>query len=208
MIKLKIILIVLASLVCGSSHKSDTQNSEINILFIGNSLTYTNNLPELVKHEAKKKGVIITSKMIAFPNYALVDHWDDGKIQNEIINNQYDYVIAQQGPSSQPFGRKLLLESGKDLSKLCNVKDTKLCYFMVWPSLTYYHTFDGVIKNYTDAAASNNDILLPVGKAWKNHFDSTNNFEYYGPDGFHPSLKGSQKAAEIIVEQLFTEVKN
>ncbi len=77
---------------------------------------------------------------------------------------------------------------------------------MVWPSLKNYHTFDGVIKNHEDAASTNNSILLPVGRIWKNYIDSTNNNEYYGPDGFHPSLEGSQVAAEVILDNLIKYV--
>jgi len=176
---------------------------EIAILFIGNSLTYTNNLPELVKKEAKKNGFNITTNMVAFPNYAIIDHWDDGKIQKLIITKKYDFVIIQQGPSSQQEGRKILIEYGTKLYKLSKENNAKLSYFMVWPSLKYYHTFDGVIKNYTDAAAINNAILIPVGKVWKDYFDKSNNFQYYGPDGFHPSITGSEISAKVIVETLF-----
>ena len=185
--------------------KSNTKNSgkEINILFIGNSLTYTNNLPKLVKKEAKKKGIKINTKMIALPNYALIDHWNVGKVQQLIRSKKYDFVIIQQGPSSQNDGRKILIEYGTKLNKLSRENGAKLCYFMVWPSLNYYHTFNGVIKNHSDAAKLNNAILIPVGKVWKNHFDKKNEFKYYGPDGFHPSLLGSQIAAKTIIVTLF-----
>ena len=189
--------------------KSNSKNSreEIKVLFIGNSLTYTNNLPKLVKKEAKKKGIKINTKMIAFPNYALMDHWNDGKVQQLIRTKKYDFVIIQQGPSSQNEGRKILIEYGTKLSELSKQNDAKLCYFMVWPSLNYYHTFEGVIKNHSDAAKLNNAILIPVGKVWKNHFDKKNEFQYYGPDGFHPSLLGSKIAAKTIIETLFDEKK-
>ncbi len=177
-------------------------NSDFSILFIGNSLTYTNNLSELVKSSAKLKGIIIATEMIAFPNYAIIDHWNDGVVQEQIASKKYDFVIIQQGPSSQSWGREILIEYGKKFSELCKENDTKLSYFMVWPSLTNYHTFDGVIKNYRDAASINNAILCPVGEVWKEYFDTTNNFDYYSPDGFHPSLKGSQVAADVIVKRL------
>ncbi len=177
----------------------------INILFIGNSLTYTNSLPKLVKKSAKLKGIEIDSKMIAFPNYGIVDHWNDGRVQELIASKKFDFVIIQQGPSSQNDGRKILIEFGEKFSNLCKLNDTKLCYFMVWPSLDNYHTFDGVINNYRDAASINNSILLPVGEVWKDYIDSTNNFEYYSSDRFHPSLKGSQIAAKVIVEYLLHE---
>jgi len=73
---------------------------------------------------------------------------------------------------------------------------------MVWPSRTYYHTYNGVIKNHKDAATINEAILLPVGEVWKDYFDRTNDFQYYGPDGFHPSLAGSKRASKVIVKRL------
>lgn len=176
---------------------------DANILFVGNSLTFRNNLPELVKDTAKSRDIILGTKMIAKGNYAIIDHWNDGDVQKEIATGEYDFVIIQQGPSSQAEGREMLIEDGRKYKELCEENDTKLVYYMVWPSLTYYETFDGVIKNYRDAATINNAILCPVGEVWKEHFDLTNNFDYYGSDGFHPSLLGSQVAAEVIVDTLF-----
>lgn len=205
--KVKFALLFFLAIVCISSQRSIAQNVSSNkkftILFVGNSLTATNNLPELVENAGKQKGFIIKTKMIALPNYAIMDHWNDGEVQKEIKRNQYDFVIVQQGPSSQQNGREILIEYGKKYSDLCNKNGAKLSYFMVWPSLTYYHTFKDVIKNYTDAARINDAILCPVGEKWKKHFNTTQNFDYYSSDGFHPSLKGSQNAADIIVEYLF-----
>jgi hypothetical protein len=179
--------------------------TDFNILFVGNSLTYTNNLPELIKKSAKLQGIKIIYEMIAFPNYAIIDHWNDGKVQKLIASEKYDFVIIQQGPSSQINGRDILIEIGKKYRSLCELNNTKLCYFMVWPSLNYYHTFDDVIKNYKDATLINNSILLPVGEVWKDYFDRTDDFQYYGSDGFHPSMKGSKIAAKVIVQYLFLE---
>jgi len=177
---------------------------QTSILFIGNSLTYTNDLPELVTDEALKNGHDVITEMVAKPNYALMDHWADGKIQKLMRINDYDYVVIQQGPSSQAYGRQLLIDYAQKLSELCEKYDCQLAIFMVWPSRTYYHTFDGVIESHKLAAEATGAILCPVGEKWKAHFDSTKNFDFYGPDGFHPSQKGSARAAEIIVETLFS----
>lgn len=195
------VLILILSITTGIAQ--DKSKKEASILFVGNSLTYYNDLPELVKTHAKKLGIKIKYDMVAKPNYAIVDHWAEGKVQKLIAKENYDYVIVQQGPSSQQEGRQMLIESGKDYKALCEAHNTQLCYYMVWPSRTYYHTFDGVIKNHQDAASINDAILLPVGEVWKDYFDRSNNFQYYGPDGFHPSLLGSKVAARVIVETLF-----
>ncbi|HLV14431.1 MAG TPA: hypothetical protein VKY41_04565 [Xanthomarina sp.] len=182
--------------------------TQVNVLFIGNSLTYSNNLPELVKEMAAQEGIEMNYKMMAFPNYSIQDHWNVGKAQKLIAKKKYDFVIIQQGPSSQVNGRNMLVEYGKKFNNLCKEYNTKLGYFMVWPSLSYYQTFNGVIKNYRDAARINNSILLPVGKVWKEYIDKTEDFQYYGSDGFHPSLQGSKIAAKVIVNHLFLQNKN
>ncbi|MEP3390526.1 MAG: SGNH/GDSL hydrolase family protein [Reichenbachiella sp.] len=181
----------------------DLQNTDYNILFIGNSLTYSNDLPGLVRNLGEKNGLEIGVKSVVKGNYALIDHWNDGVIQQEIATAQYDFVVVQQGPSSQAFGREVLIEYGKKIKELCDEYGGELAYYMVWPSRTYYHTFDGVIKNHEDAASLNEALLCPVGRVWKKHFDDTNDFSYYGSDGFHPSLKGSQVAADVIYNTLF-----
>lgn len=177
----------------------------LNVLFIGNSLTFTNNLPELVKKEALKENTKLETTMIAYPNYALVDHWNDGKIQKLISKNKYDFVVVQQGPSSQAEGRKMLLVDGSKIKKLCDDNGARLVYFMVWPSKQYYYTFNNVIKNHINAATKNNALLAPVGAIWKAHFDQTGDFSYYGNDGFHPSLEGSKIAAQVITAALLNK---
>ena len=180
-------------------------NSEYSLLFIGNSLTSSHNLPELVKEYAKTQGKNITVASIVKGNYALVDHWNEGVVQASIETKTFDFVIVQQGPSSQPYGRSLLIQYGGRISQLCKSNDAKLAYYMVWPSLAYYDTFDGVINSYRIAANRINDILCPVGEVWKSYFDETGDFSYYGSDGFHPSLRGSTVAAQVIYESLFSD---
>ena len=178
-----------------------------NILFIGNSLTYTNNLPLIVKTKAKYSGYNIDTEMIAFPNYAISDHWKKGEVQKLIRSGNFNMAIIQQGPSSQSRGKKSLIDYGKKYDEICKENNVLLAYFMVWPSLDYYDSFDGVIKNYELAAEMNGAILCPVGSVWKNHFDTTKKFDYYGNDNFHPSIKGSIVAGEVILKSISKYLK-
>lgn len=182
--------------------KAQNGKKVYNILFIGNSLTYTNNLPDLIKTKAKYLGYNIETKTVAFPNYAISDHWNKGEVQKLIKSKHYNIVIIQQGPSSQSKGQKILIDYGKKYKVICKKNDVLLAYFMVWPSLNYYNTFDSVIENYKLAAETNNAILCPVGSVWKHYFDTYNKFDYYGIDSFHPSKKGSEVAAGVILNSL------
>ena len=181
---------------------NDDITVDYSLLFIGNSLTATNNLPFLVKQKALESDIIIETTQALANNFGLEDHWEAGNIQNMIATQQFDFVIIQQGPSSQAYGRSSLIEFGGYIKNLCEANGAELAYFMVWPSLTYYNTFPGVIQNYTDAASFNGARLCPVGTQWRSYINQTNDYSYYGPDGFHPSLAGSKIAAEVILQSL------
>ncbi|MFV9551354.1 SGNH/GDSL hydrolase family protein [Algibacter sp. PT7-4] len=190
-------LLLISTTFCTQAQNNKTT---YNILFIGNSLTYTNNLPLLIKTKAKYSGYSLQTETLALPNHSIADHWKKGEAQKLIKTKKFDLVIIQQGPSSQPNGRKMLLDYGKKYKQICSNNNAALAYFMVWPSLEYYHTFDGVIKNHEIAAQTNDAILLPIGKLWKQYFESSKKFDYYGSDNFHPSLKGSKAAANAITK--------
>ena len=144
-IKLFSILILgISSICCSKDPYPDV--TDFRILFVGNSLTYSNDLPGLVEKKAEKEGITVETELIAQGNYAIIDHWNDGEVQKELGKKEYHYVVIQQGPSSQPEGRRMLLEDGKLYADLCAEHGAVLCYYMVWPSMTYYSTFDDVIK--------------------------------------------------------------
>jgi hypothetical protein len=193
-------LILLFTLSISVEQTAPTET--INILFVGNSLTYTNNLPQLVEQVGGTHGVKIKTETIAYPNYALEDHWNDGVIQKRAASKKIDYIVVQQGPSSQADGKAMLLDYGQRIKTLCDEHDTQLVFFMVWPARANAHTFDGVINNYTEAAKKTGSLLCPVGKIWKEHFEKTNDYSYYGLDNFHPSVAGSRVAAVAIFESL------
>src|SRR4051794_837189 len=71
------------------------------ILFIGNSLTAFNDMPSMVVELANKAkwSPGLTADVWARPDYALIDHWNDGLVQKVIADGHYDVVVMQQGPS-------------------------------------------------------------------------------------------------------------
>jgi len=184
----------------------DRLETEYRYLFIGNSLSYSNNLPGILEEVGAFYGVGLEADCLCEPNYALLDHWADNTIPKHLEQKPYDMVLLQQGPSSQPYGREVLLEYGSMIKELATSYNTATSFYMVWPSIAYFGTFDGVIKNYSDAARKTGSLLLPVGKVWRSFLDIDEKQSIYSSDLFHPSKKGSFLAALVIFQTIFPDL--
>ncbi|AXE17651.1 SGNH/GDSL hydrolase family protein [Runella rosea] len=183
---------------CTNANEIASKKSALKILFVGNSLTYTNDLPQLVQEIGKYDSVSIEYTMLSFPNYSLEDHWKEGKVQKEIETGRYDFVVAQQGPSALPESQVLLLEYARRLAEVCKKNNTSMAIYMVWPSSTRFLDLDNVIYSYTQAAKQTQSLLCPAGLAWKYAWQSTPSLPLYGNDNFHPSMTGSVLAAFTV----------
>jgi len=85
------------------------RQAEPRILFIGNSLTYWNDLPAMVQSLAAAAKRRITCQQVAFPDVSLEDHWQRGDAVRAIRRGGWSHVVLQQGPRGEPLGNASLL---------------------------------------------------------------------------------------------------
>ncbi len=168
------------------------------ILFVGNSLTYVNDLPALIDQIADLDSTTINYSSFLYPDYSLEDHWNEGKVKAQIEKEDYDFVIAQQGPSALQESQVLLMDYAGKFAELCNKNKSKLVLYMVWPSASRLFDLDNVIYSYTNAARKTSALLCPAGLAWKNAWAGDSTLALYAFDNFHPSMTGSLLAALTI----------
>lgn len=84
------------------------------VLFIGNSLTYVNDLPGTVALVAAQGGETIRVRSVALPNYAVIDHALGASNALSVIQSEkWDYVVLQQGPTSTQLNRDTLVIAAK-----------------------------------------------------------------------------------------------
>jgi len=176
--------------------------ADLNVLFIGNSLTYTNDLPAIFEALAEAEGVAVSRGVVAFPNVALEDHWSLGDARGAIARGGWDVVVLQQGPSSLPENRANLIEwSGRFAAEIRSA-GARPALYMVWPASTRPGDFDAVSESYRQAAAAVDGLLVPGGEAWRAAWRRDPALGLYGPDGFHPSATGSYLVALTMLEEL------
>ena len=179
-----------------------TQASPTRVLFIGNSLTYANDLPAMVCAMARSAGRHVTCESVAKPDYGLEEHWNDREARRTIARG-WDVVVLQQGPSALPESRRLLVDYTRRFDAEIKKAGARTALYMVWPSRARRGDFPGVSQSYAAAAKDVNGLLLPAGEAWRAAWATDPELQLYGPDGFHPSPIGTYLAALVIYEQIF-----
>jgi hypothetical protein len=111
-------------------------------------------------------------------------------------------VVLQQGPSSLPESRVLLMEYVRRFAERIRDAGGRPAVYMAWPELVRANVWDAVTTNHTDAARAVDGILIPVGEAVRAVVRDHPTLEVLGVDGFHPSQRGSYLAALVIYGQL------
>lgn len=194
-----IALVLLALASCGSSTtEPEPPAGAYRVLFVGNSLTYVNDLPRMVEAIGLAAGDVFVTKTLAYPDWGLEDHWTTGAAPEEIASDSWDFVVMQQGPSSLEASRVDLNKWSALFGALAHEHHTCPALYMVWPSAAYKGSFGAVYDHYEEAADSADGLFLPAGQAWLNAWGRDADLALYGPDNFHPSPLGTYLAALTI----------
>jgi hypothetical protein len=175
------------------------------VLFVGNSLTYYNELPLIVEALADSVPGLtpaqrLSTAMAAYPDYALYDHWADGNAVRD--QSKWSVVVLQQGSSALDESRVLLRDWTKKFDEKIRAAGGRTAMYAVWPNASRQFDFDRVNESYTLAAQDVSGMLFPVGEAWRAAWRRDANMALYSPDGLHPTLAGSYVGALVITSML------
>ena len=173
------------------------------VLFIGNSLTYVNDLPGTLSALAASGGDTIRVQTVARPNFALIDHLNGGSNALDAIRlGGWEYVVLQQGSSSLPANRDSLVLWTTMFAPYIRAVGARPALFMVWPTADRLWAFDDVRQSYLAAAQAVDGLFVPAGSAWLVALGMDSTLALYDPDGLHPSPVGTYLAALVFYERI------
>jgi hypothetical protein len=200
---------VVVAMGCGSPttaegcDEADRPGGARRILFVGNSLTYVNGLPFMLAALADSLGEPApVVEEIAYADFGLQQHWEDGRAARAIRGGCWDVVVLQQGPSSLAESRALLLDYTGRYDALIRAQGARTALYSVWPSEQRQGDFDRAIESYALAAESVDGVLLPAATAWLEAWERRPNLALYA-DGLHPTRQGTYLAAAVMVARLY-----
>ncbi|MEP6491267.1 MAG: hypothetical protein ABJF01_01225 [bacterium] len=192
-----------AGCLSGSSPLPPLPPGGHHVLFIGNSLTYVNDLPGTLAAIAASAGDTIRVATDAGPNLALIDHLTGSTAAlAHIREGGWEYVILQQGPTPAGICRDSLVLWTKMFDPYIKAAGARTAVFMAWPYAGPLEWFDEIQLSFQAAAAGVNAVYMPAGEAWRSALQKDPTLTLYGSDGFHPTPTGTFLAALEIYERI------
>lgn len=189
------------------------------VLFIGNSYTFYNDLPQMVTDLAASQGDYVYHDDQLAGGATFTTHANNAATYVKIGLEDWDYVVLQAQsqepsfPDSQVDANTLPPAVQISDSIYANYFCSEPLFFMTWgrengdPQWQPISTYEGMqarLRNaYMRFADSVQGSVSPVGMAWKRVRDNHPGIQLYVADGSHPSLEGSYLAACTFYASIF-----
>lgn len=198
------LIVLLALPACSLGTAPDAPEGSVKVLFIGNSLTYENDLPRTIAQLARSAGLPeCYCVAITYPNFALEDHYDFREAVNALEDESWDYVVMQQGPSALASSRANLILWAGVFGDLIDENGAQAIMYGVWPQYDRAFDFPNVAESYRQAADAIGALFAPAGEAWLNAWAQDSTLPLYAADDFHPSTMGTYLAALTVFERIY-----
>ncbi len=206
---LKFRLLILSFLFSGISHFTMGNEDTLRVLFVGNSYTYYNNLPQLVSILSEQTRTKLITQKSVIGGAKLSEHWHGLrglKTKEMIRSGNYDIVVLQEyslGAIEHSDSLKFYAKLFCDLIK----ENGAVPYlYQTWAREKVPQYFEVIEKVYAEVAEENNAHLVPVGYAWRLANQLRPNVQLFDPDGSHPSNLGTFLAASVFTATITGEL--
>ncbi len=193
------------------------------VLFLGNSYTQVNDLPQILTDVAASVGDTVITDQSTPGGYTLQLHSTNATSLNKIMTGGWDFVVLQEQSQLPSFPINQVMTDvypyARFLDSLINAYnpcaetvfyrtwgrkngDASNCSW--WPPVCTYEGMDSLLQlRYMMLADSNEAIVSAVGAVWKYIRQNYPGIELYQMDESHPSQAGSYAAACCFYTTLF-----
>jgi hypothetical protein len=197
--------------------------SQEKILFIGNSMTFYNNMPTLFQGIANSKGKNVQTQQYAPGGTGFVNHVNDNNVYNLFASQVWDAVILQPGTGESggvSFPTSVTVNRGNQL--MDSIRKYSPCAKIILYEISNgvaanssggggnyanYFATQTMIKDAMTAIANGMQIpFAPAGECFRHHYTSTQDLLLHPAfNDVHPNLSGSYLVACSVFNTLYQE---
>lgn len=185
------------------------------ILFIGNSHTYMNDMPELVRQMIESAtGEPCEVFMLAYSERSLKWHIEQEYFSERfnILHGGFDYCVIQEQAHPMTSEKDTEKYSAR-IIELCRKSGTTPVIFETWAEKRMPEHQAEMNRRYRKIARENEVLLAPIGEVWekikpdledmaKSNSDDVPDAGLYFRDGEHASPVGDYIAAMVITRTI------
>lgn len=205
---------------CKENAAGQISKPTLNVLFIGNSYTYANGFPEILRfitNSDHQSPVNLHVESVVEGGANLSTHWKRGVALQAIQNGiQWDYVIIQNQSQWAFFeqDRKAALYYGKKIVSAIDAVGAVPVFFVTWPrepgSIDYVrsrfmkdfsYSYRTINRHSKIVAKNIGAEIIPVSSYWYVTMRQMRGINLYS-DGSHPSLVGTYLNALVFYKYL------
>lgn len=189
----------------------------LRVLFVGNSYTSTNNLPNVFVNLAASGKHQVEAGMFGNGGWTLSDHAQSSDLLNTLQLSTWNYVVVQEQseiPAVEASRNPLMYPAARTLVSNIRNAGAGAIFFQTWAHR------DGMPENgmdnfeamqyeidmgYLGIAQELNVPIAPVGDAWFNAMTQYPQLQLWQEDGSHPTEQGTYLAACVFYAVIFKE---
>ena len=178
-----------------------TSAPPLRVHFIGNSLTFRNDLPGMVVELGRslERPITIEAGMTASDGMSLERHWQDGEVLRRLKQEEWDVLVLQEQSSrllADPARTEQYLRRFVDAARDAG---TEVILMQTWVRAETPELHERQRESYRKVAKAVNVRLAPVGDAWHTARTELPGVALHDPDGLHASREGTYLTAAMLV---------
>ena len=193
------------------------KNRQYSILFIGNSYTYYNDMPQVFFSAAANAAGYdrVMVKAVTKGGYYLEAHADENDeigalVAQALGEQQYDYVVLQEQSVLPAADPERFFRAARSITRKVRKNGAKLVFYCTWGRKTGHPVLSEINMNhdsmtlalkasYTAIAKEQDGLVAHVGSAFHEIYTTYGDtIDVYHTDFTHPSQIGSYLAALTI----------
>ena len=177
----------------------------LRILFIGNSLTFYNDLPTRTAEIARVDTTLRwpDPQSVTRSSTSLRQHWFLGMAPQRIQAERWDYVVLQEGSQDIVQDPETTEVYVTKYDSLARAGGARTMLFLTWTYGDIPQLQDSVTRVYTRIASHVGTLVAPVGVAWQRALQLNPTLPLYLPDSIHPAPVGTYLAANTVFAALY-----
>ena len=224
MVYLLITVLLITFLGSVASGESALSEDRMDVLFLGNSYTAGNNLPQLFTDLAASGGKEVYTDRNTPGGHTLNGHSQNSTSLDKIDQGIWEYVVLQeqsQMPTIEYYRVNYMYPGARSLNDRIQSVGAQTMFFMTWgreyggkqvinghssPEFADYYAMQDALRSaYYGIAVELGAAIAPIGMAWQTA--RTMNFpsDLWTGDHSHPTYQGSYLAACVLYSVIFNE---